>query len=181
MQLNTLTFTRRTRGFSLLEVLVALLVLSIGLLGLAGMQMVGLRSNNSASFRGQAVAIANDLAERMRANSGVLNDDARDTNGDGIIDASDNINYFANLLSDAVDCSVTPTCGNADTCSPQQMAAYDFNSVVCGGTGVKALLPDGSLTVTCSPAACPDGSLYRITVNWTENGQQASVDLSVVP
>jgi len=58
----------RVRGFTLLEVLVAVVVLSIGLLGLAGLQAVGLRSNHSATLRSQATALAYDIVDRMRAN-----------------------------------------------------------------------------------------------------------------
>jgi type IV pilus assembly protein PilV len=56
------------RGFTLLEVLIALLVLSIGLLGLAALQTTGLRSNEMASMRTQATQLAYDISDRMRAN-----------------------------------------------------------------------------------------------------------------
>ena len=56
------------RGFTLLEMLVALLVLSFGLLGMAGLQATGLRNNNNAYHRTQASVIAIDIIERMRAN-----------------------------------------------------------------------------------------------------------------
>jgi type IV pilus assembly protein PilV len=58
----------RSRGFTLLEVLVALIVLSIGLLGLTGLQTAGLRNNHSAFMRSQAVAFAYDALDRMRGN-----------------------------------------------------------------------------------------------------------------
>ncbi|MGB5650147.1 MAG: type IV pilus modification protein PilV [Sedimenticolaceae bacterium] len=58
----------RTRGFTLLEVLVALIVLSIGLLGLSGLQTTGLRGNHSALLRSEATMLANDILDRMRAN-----------------------------------------------------------------------------------------------------------------
>src|SRR5262249_28297832 len=57
-----------TTGFTLIEVLVALVVLSIGLLGVAGLQMVGLRGNLSAASRTQASYLADDIIDRMRAN-----------------------------------------------------------------------------------------------------------------
>ncbi len=60
---------RRGRGFSLIEVLVALLVLAIGLLGLAALQAQGLRFNHDAYVRTQATHIAYDIVDRMRANS----------------------------------------------------------------------------------------------------------------
>lgn len=60
--------TIREHGFTLLEVLIALLVLSIGLLGLAALQTTGLRSNQMASMRTQATQVAYDITDRMRAN-----------------------------------------------------------------------------------------------------------------
>lgn len=58
----------RQRGATLIEVLVAMLVLSVGLLGLAGMQMTALKSNQSAYYRSQATVLAYDIIDRMRAN-----------------------------------------------------------------------------------------------------------------
>jgi len=62
---------RRTvlqRGFSLVEVLVALIVLSVGLLGIAAMYVETLRANRDALVRTQAIALASDLADRIRSN-----------------------------------------------------------------------------------------------------------------
>jgi len=58
----------RQRGATLVETLVALLILSIGLLGVAGLQMQALRGNHGAHLRSQATMLANDIADRMRAN-----------------------------------------------------------------------------------------------------------------
>ncbi|MBZ4192819.1 MAG: type IV pilus modification protein PilV [Candidatus Contendobacter sp.] len=58
----------RQKGFTLLEVLVAVLVLAIGLLGLAGLQATSLQVNQSASMRSQATNLAYDMADRIRAN-----------------------------------------------------------------------------------------------------------------
>ncbi len=55
-------------GFTLIEVLVSMLVLSIGLVGVAALQGVSLKSTQSAFMRSQASALAYDLADRMRAN-----------------------------------------------------------------------------------------------------------------
>lgn len=60
--------SRYSSGFSLLETLVALLVLSIGLLGLASLQAATVRFNHDAYLRSQATSLAYDLADRMRAN-----------------------------------------------------------------------------------------------------------------
>jgi type IV pilus assembly protein PilV len=52
----------------MIEVLIALVVLSVGLLGVAGLQIVGLKGNLSAAFRTQASYLADDIIDRMRAN-----------------------------------------------------------------------------------------------------------------
>ncbi|MEX2496947.1 MAG: type IV pilus modification protein PilV [Woeseia sp.] len=57
-----------SRGLTLVEILIALLILSIGLLGLAGLQTMSLKFNTSSYYRTQATALAYDLADRMRAN-----------------------------------------------------------------------------------------------------------------
>ena len=59
---------QRQQGFTLLEVLIALLILSIGLLGLAALQTTSLRSNQMASMRTTATQLAYDMSDRMRAN-----------------------------------------------------------------------------------------------------------------
>jgi type IV pilus assembly protein PilV len=65
---------RAARGFTLIESLVALLVLSIGLLGVAAMQLSSLQANNGAFQRTQATFLAQDMADRMRANRGAALD-----------------------------------------------------------------------------------------------------------
>ncbi len=59
---------RHASGFTLIEVLVSVLVLSIGLLGLASLQATSLRYNNDSSAQTQAAYLASDMADRMRAN-----------------------------------------------------------------------------------------------------------------
>lgn len=59
---------RKEAGATLIEVLVAMVVLAIGLLGLAGLQATSVQSNHSAYYRSQATILASDLADRMRAN-----------------------------------------------------------------------------------------------------------------
>lgn len=56
------------RGFSMLEVLVTLVIVSFGLLGVAALLATGLRNNQSSEWRTQASILAYDMAERMRAN-----------------------------------------------------------------------------------------------------------------
>lgn len=60
--------TRSQRGLTLIEVLIAVLVLSIGLLGLAGLQATSLQFNHSSNLRSQATNLAYEMTDRMRAN-----------------------------------------------------------------------------------------------------------------
>lgn len=57
------------RGISLIEALIAMVVLSLGLLGLAGLQISSLKFNQTASLRSKAVALAYDMQERVRASA----------------------------------------------------------------------------------------------------------------
>lgn len=59
---------RHSQGFTFIEVLIAVVILSIGLLGLAGLQATSQRANHSAYLRSQATLFAYDMADRMRAN-----------------------------------------------------------------------------------------------------------------
>lgn len=59
---------RRQAGFSLIEVLIALLITAVGILGVAGLQVVSLQQNRNALLRDQALQAGNDILDRMRAN-----------------------------------------------------------------------------------------------------------------
>ena len=64
------------RGMTLIEVLVTLVLISVGLLGIAALQLTSLRSNQEAYVRSQASALAGDILDRMRSNqAGALNGD----------------------------------------------------------------------------------------------------------
>ncbi len=58
----------RIRGFSLVEILVAIVVLSFGMLGMVGMQAYSLQSNRDARLQAQAASLARELAELVRSN-----------------------------------------------------------------------------------------------------------------
>lgn len=92
--------SRRSRGFSLIEVLITILIFAVGLLGMAALQAVSMRSNQSANFRTQATALAYMIIDRMHANS------------DAVLRGE----YLAGLAS--VDCADAPD----DSLQP---AAYD--------------------------------------------------------
>jgi type IV pilus assembly protein PilV len=58
----------RQRGFSLIELLVAVLVMGIGVLGVTALQLVSLQNNRAALVRAEAVQLAYDMMDRIRAN-----------------------------------------------------------------------------------------------------------------
>lgn len=68
MKISKASRRSRAQGFSLIEVLVALLVLAVGVLGAAALQMNALKYNHAAAVRTQATVLAYDLLDRMRAN-----------------------------------------------------------------------------------------------------------------
>jgi type IV pilus assembly protein PilV len=61
---------RSSAGFSLIEVLVAIVILAIALLGMAGLTAASMRGNNTAFYRSQATVLADDILDRMRSNVG---------------------------------------------------------------------------------------------------------------
>ena len=65
--MNNQSVLKRQQGVSLLEVLISVVVLSIGLLGFAGLQAVSLKNNTSAYQRGLATMLAYDVIDRVRA------------------------------------------------------------------------------------------------------------------
>lgn len=65
---------QRIAGLTLVEILIALLVISIGLLGVAGLHAMSLRNNYDALMRSHASALAGDMIDRMRANRAAVTD-----------------------------------------------------------------------------------------------------------
>lgn len=134
--------TPKSRGFTLLEVLIAIVVLSIGMLGIASLQAYGQRSNHSAYLRSQATALAYDMIDRMRANmAGVQNG-----------------NY--NAVDTTAGTYSNPGCDTA-TCSSSQMAQYDMYD---WQQELATQLPVGNGTVTGAGA----GSVFTVTVMWDD-------------
>ncbi|MGB5832394.1 MAG: type IV pilus modification protein PilV [Thiohalocapsa sp.] len=125
----------RHQGFTLIEVLIAAVVLSIGLLGLAALQAKGLRSNHSSNLRSQATLMAYDMADRMRAN----------LNGyEG--------GFYDNTTAADHDCVWKGS--QPATCTPQQMAAHD---VWEWNASLARELPQG-VGVVCLDSTPGDGS-----------------------
>jgi type IV pilus assembly protein PilV len=130
------------RGFSIVEAMVALLVLSVGMLGIAGLYVTTLRASGSALYRSHAINFAADMADRIRANP---------TAGAAYAGAAANNN-----------------CAQGATCNPAQLAADD---VFRWQQQVANTLPDDGtalpqVEVLVNGAAAP--RTYQITVRWAE-------------
>jgi type IV pilus assembly protein PilV len=162
-------------GFTLIEVLIAVLILSLGLLGMAGLQATSLKANSSAATRGQATLLAYDMIDRMRANR------------DAALAGTYNNTSGTAPTTGGSDCQA-----NGATCDANAMAAYDLNQWKCllGGwksNGVcsttlnidRGLLPDGDGSIAVN------GTQAVVTVTWTEthweNGERvaSAIPLSI--
>lgn len=106
------------RGVSLIEILVALLVVSFGVLAMSGLLGTASRYGKTSEYRGVATLLAADIADRMRANRPALNSKAVPP---GSADAYD-IKDDWELLTSAPDAE---PCGDKADCTAAQMAAMD--------------------------------------------------------
>lgn len=144
-------------GFSLIELLVAVLIMAFGILGVAGLQVISLQQNRAALYRAEAVQLANDLMDRIRVNP--------------------NVTYTAAIDADP---AATTSC-IANSCSPADMRDYDITQWKCAINSVDV---DGNTFPVCDAnnfnieGALPDGAgsvllvagVYVITVQWDDDG-----------
>ena len=129
-------------GFSLVEVLITLIIMSVGMLGIAGLYVQGMQAARTSIFRHHAVTLAGDVADRIRANPRAT---VAYTRADGE-------NYNCVL-------------GNAD-CSAAEMAAHD---IFLWKAQAAETLPGGDVTIVLDNAVVPPS--YSITVSWNEPGE----------
>lgn len=152
---------QRESGFSLIEVLVALLVLSIGLLGLAMLQVQGLRFTTDSYQRTQATLLAYDLMDRMRANKVGADAGA----------------YCVTITAPANPCSTTASpilenCGDNGGCTTkEELAAYDLYSwyqLQASHLTVNTSTPSSITREFIATASGTTISRYTITMRWYE-------------
>jgi len=139
---------KRQRGFSMIEVLVTMIVLSIGLLGLAGLQLNAMRSNHSAYLRSQASTITSDIIDRMLVNRATARAGSYDT-GLGVPVAV----LPSNCDGDA-----------ADNCSVTEMATLDIDQ---WKSSLSNLLPSGDGTI--SRAVVGGLTTVTVTIQWDDS------------
>lgn len=141
-------------GFTVIEVLVAITILAVGLLALAGVQVGGMRSTDMAAQRTQAVMAAMDMADRMRANKQGVND-----------------NNYAAIASPPAAPAPASCVGAGSNCTPAQIAARDAFDWL-SSLAAERDLPRAEGAVACIDSnpgdadPCTDGSMHQITVRW---------------
>jgi type IV pilus assembly protein PilV len=141
--------SRAARGFSLVEVLVALVVLSVGLLGIAKMQALGLSSNSVAGKRALAAVQADSLAAAMHENRAFWSSPAA-------------INTWTASPLLVPSCAVG---GGGAPCGPQALANYDLMQ---WAQSLNLLLPNAVGTVICQFGVAGSVVTCQVTINWSE-------------
>lgn len=154
------------RGFSLIEVMVALAITALGLLGLASLMLKGLQSNADSQMRSIAISQAYDIADRMRANyQGV-----KDGKYDGILPSSSATTCSTSGLGTTAH--VQP--GSISDCST------DCTSTACSSTNVAnkdacmwharnaAVFPAGSGAGAVCKDTTTGSTAFNIYVSWNE-------------
>ena len=133
-------YSRLQRGFSLVEVLIALVIMSVGMLGIAGLYVQSLQAGRTSMLRHNAVTLAGDIADRIRANPTA-----------GIA--------YAGAGADN-DCVAMGT-----DCDEASMAAHD---IFLWDDQAVDTLPSGDVTVAFDDTNNPPE--YTIRVDWVEPG-----------
>jgi len=142
------------RGFTLVEVLVAVLVVSIGLLGVARLVLAAVKANDSAYLRGQAAALAYSIVDQMEANRA----------------AAVAGNYqvaFGAYANPGFTCE-----GAGNTCTPAQIAQYDLymwkQQLSASSAVTTGALPSGDGQIVIAFPATGQVTA-TITVEWDDS------------
>jgi type IV pilus assembly protein PilV len=142
-------FVTIPRGFSLIEVLVALVVVTIGLLGVAAMQTLALTAGQGGYLRTQAVFQTYDMMDRLRANPTGL---------------------AAGLYDNIPDTPGTQPASCSPACAADQVRDFDRHD---WNIANQNLLPNGRGTVTS-----PDSNTFTINVLWDDRSNQGDASLT---
>ena len=140
---------RRVKGFTLIEVLIALIIMSVGMLGIAGLYVHSMQAGRTSMLRHNAVILAGDIADRIRANP-------RAGAAYGLAGANNN------CVDGGVNCTIA------------QMAA---NDIFLWDQQAAATLPNGAVAIVFNNGVVPP--TYQITVSWTEPGEVLNYTLTI--
>lgn len=153
--------TSKQNGFSMIEVLVTMVIMAIGLLGVAGLQIASVRNTQVAAQRSIATQQAYDIAERMRANMGTF------VNGVPVPGSGTVGGAYDNL---GPNIPAAPAC--APNCTPAQQAVIDHNE---WNTANARVLTNGTGTVVGNLAAG-----FTVTLNWTEASEAGPINQAFI-
>ena len=157
-------------GFTLIEVLIAMLILAGGLLGLAALQTYTLRSNLAAYNYGQATQLLYDMSDRMRANNckitclNPVNYLIADTSTD-----PRTLNQTVSSSSAGTNCRpTTPTATTATACNATVLSTYDL---IEWNTAIAATLPLGRACIapTTSTVAGVSVTIFNLYITWDDD------------
>ncbi|GAA4649579.1 hypothetical protein GCM10023116_18530 [Kistimonas scapharcae] len=182
------TSINRHRGVGMVEVLITIVIMTIGLLGMAALQITAVRGNQDGVQRSHATWLVQDLAERIRGNTTAYQDDMAGTaRYVTSANAPDCTNRPATVCADYYNPLPSPGVKvNAVACTPAQMAAWDLWETSCPrpfngfASGSPDYLNSGRVT-----SALVNGN-YTLTVDWLcrnceNNGQRLSTSLLIRP
>ncbi len=147
---------KKQSGMTLLEALIAFLVLSVGLLGMAGLQLTGMKMTNDSYYRSQATWLAYDMFDRMRANK----DQATNTTSYRIA--------YDETPSSATDCS-------AASCNALAMAQYDLKY---WRDDITAKLPAGTGEISYQDTG--SGRVFTVAIQWHDVERRDEGDRNVI-
>ena len=155
-------------GFTLLEVLVSLVIIAVGLFGIAGLNAVAINNTSIARTRSLTVVLAESMSAAISANKAYWGGTLKTgTSTSFTPPGTVSTSGAGDTLSDQslngkkIDCANLATADSV--CSADEMAAFDLKD---WGKTVAKLLPSGSGTVACTTTSRP--FVCKITISWSE-------------
>jgi type IV pilus assembly protein PilV len=158
----------RERGFSLVEVMVALIIICVGLLGIAKLEALMLSSTGTSRLRALVALQAASLADTMHADRDYWGGNSVywvPANGPLALTGTEATGATAWVGTNAPAGAGDPSCVNA-VCNSVQLATYDLDQ---WANGLKQVLQNSTSTIGCSLAAATGLVTCSIQVQWTEN------------
>jgi type IV pilus assembly protein PilV len=153
---------RGQSGFSLLEVLVALLVISISLLGVAGMQAISIGNTGESGYRSIAATQAASIASAMSTNEQYWQTFQTAPGNATVSGSAVSIGGSSQTVKNCTSYGTTPV-----ACSPSDLANYDLST---WGQQLQAALPGGTGKVTCN-LWVNSLTICQVEVDWLEKNQ----------